>query len=137
MTRQQIKLIRSTAATVARLEPQTLGALFFNRLFQIAPEMEGLFLSPAPAQALQFTDLLADFTDNLELLPSDNLPKLLQQHAGYSLTEQHCLIIGNALLWTLEKGLQQGWTDAVEEAWAGFVQKLFHAVTATHYKAAA
>lgn len=138
MTREQIKLIRTTWAAVARLEVQTVGAIFFERLFRIAPELEEHFFSTAPRHTLKFTDLLTDFTDALDTLTESEHEVLPFEYASCNPTRQQCLIVGNALLWTLENGLQQGWTDAVEEAWAVFVQKVCNAVTApVRYKNAA
>ena len=57
------------------------------------------------------SDLLTDFTDMLDALTESELNTWLTEPALCNLTGQQCLIVGNALLWTLENGLQQGWTD--------------------------
>ena len=42
--------------------------------------------------------------------------KLGERHVGYGVTDQH-YNVGAALLWTLEQGLGDAFTDEVREAW--------------------
>ena len=40
-----------------------------------------------------------------------------RRHLDYDVTEEMYDTVGKALLWTLEKGLGEGFTPEVEEAW--------------------
>lgn len=40
------------------------------------------------------------------------------RHAGYGVKAEHYATVGAALLWTLEKGLGEGFTPPVREAWS-------------------
>ena len=40
------------------------------------------------------------------------------RHAGYRVRDAHYDTVGQALLWTLEKGLGPAFTPATREAWA-------------------
>jgi nitric oxide dioxygenase len=42
---------------------------------------------------------------------------LAKRHVGYGAKAEHYPVVGAALLWTLEKGLGDGWTPDVAEAW--------------------
>jgi nitric oxide dioxygenase len=39
------------------------------------------------------------------------------RHAGYGVTQTHYALVGEALLFTLERGLGAGFTPAVRAAW--------------------
>lgn len=40
-----------------------------------------------------------------------------QRHAGYGVVNAHYDIVGEALIWTLGRGLGDGFTDDVKNAW--------------------
>jgi hemoglobin-like flavoprotein len=42
---------------------------------------------------------------------------LATRHVGYGARKEHYPVVGAALLWTLEKGLGDGWTPDVADAW--------------------
>jgi len=50
------------------------------------------------------------------LLPA--VRNLAQRHQRYGGGDRHYLIVGSALLWTLERGLGDGFTPEVRDAWA-------------------
>ena len=54
---------------------------------------------------------------NLEtMLPAASA--LAKRHVGYGAKAEHYPVVGGALLWTLEKGLGDGWTpDGSRRAW--------------------
>ena len=41
-----------------------------------------------------------------------------RRHVGYGLKAQHYVLVGSALLWTLEKALGEAFTSEVKDAWA-------------------
>jgi nitric oxide dioxygenase len=40
------------------------------------------------------------------------------RHSGYGVTAAHYAIVGETLLWTLERGLGEGFTPEMRSAWA-------------------
>lgn len=40
-----------------------------------------------------------------------------KRHAGYGVQPEHYAVVGEALLWTLERGLGSAYTPDVEAAW--------------------
>jgi nitric oxide dioxygenase len=53
---------------------------------------------------------------NLEqVLPAASA--LAKRHISYGAKARHYPVVGAALLWTLEKGLGDGWTPEVADAW--------------------
>ena len=51
MTTKQIGLIRSSWSLVAAIDPQAVGSLFYNHLFEIAPEVKPMFRGSMPEQS--------------------------------------------------------------------------------------
>ena len=50
-----------------------------------------------------------------EIVPA--VKELGQRHVGYRVAEEHYDSVGAALLWTLEQGLGEAFTDDVKSAW--------------------
>ena len=55
------------------------------------------------------------------------------RHSGYGVTAAHYGIVGEALLWTLERSLGQDFTSEVRSAWA----KVYRVLAATMQAGAA
>jgi hemoglobin-like flavoprotein len=120
MTHQQINLIKSSWGLVGTIDPETVGALFYNRLFEIAPEVKPMFSRTTVAeQSKKLLAMLSYVIAKLDKLEDiiDEVAKLAQRHRQYGVKEDHYMIVGAALLWTLEKGLGDNWNEELKEAW--------------------
>lgn len=119
MTTQQIQLIKSSWSSVAALDQQTVGSLFYNRLFEIAPEVKPMFRGSMPEQSKKLLTMLAYVINKLDKLDDilEEVAKLAQRHVTYGVKDKHYAVVGEALLWTLEKGLGDKWSEEVKEAW--------------------
>jgi nitric oxide dioxygenase len=119
MNKHQIELVKNSWAQVAALDAEVVGGLFYNRLFEIAPQIKPMFRSPLPEQSRKLLSMLAYVINKLDKLEDilDEVSKLAQRHVQYGVKEEHYGIVAAALLWTLEQGLGDGWTEPVQEAW--------------------
>ena len=119
MTPHQIKLVQTSFAQVAPIAA-TAADLFYGRLFEIAPEVREMFPDDLSGQKKKLMAMLGTAVAGLShldtLLPA--VRSLGQRHAGYSVTADHYVPVGAALLWTLEKGLGDGFTAETRDAWA-------------------
>lgn len=121
MTTQQTEIILNTWAAVSKINDETVGTLFYNRLFEIAPELRSLFRAPVPEQSKKLMAMLHYLIRNLDK-PDEislSLSNLAQRHVNYNVKAEHYNIVGSALIWTLEQGLGDLWNDAAQEAWIG------------------
>ena len=115
-----MELVKETWAMVAGMDTQTVGMLFYNRLFEITPDLKAMF--PADDMSGQVRKLLAMLgyivskLDNLDSL-KDEIARLAQRHVKYGVTDEHFTLVGRALLWTLETGLQDKWNKDIQIAW--------------------
>ena len=119
MTPQQIDLVQSSFKKVVPIAG-TATDLFYDRLFEIAPEVRSMFPQDLGEQKKKLMAMLGTVVaglDNLDtLMPA--VRALGRRHGGYGVKAQHYAPVGAALLWTLEKGLGAAFTPEVKDAWA-------------------
>ena len=119
MTPEQIKLVQESLAKIATIVDQA-GIMFYNRLFELAPQLKTMFPAEMTEQRRKLMATLALAVNGLANLQSV-LPAaaaLAKRHIAYGAKPEHCPVVGSALLWTLEKGLGDAWTAETAEAWA-------------------
>ncbi len=118
MTPQQIELVQTSFKKVVPIAG-TAADLFYNRLFEIAPETRSMFPADLKEQKGKLMSMLGTAVTNLhkleEILPA--VKALGQRHKGYGVTAAHYAPVGAALLWTLEQGLGPDFTPDVKAAW--------------------
>ncbi|GAB3558132.1 globin family protein [Spirosoma fluminis] len=120
MTPHQTQLVQKTFEMVAALPAETVGSLFYNRLFAIAPEVRPLFSrTTMPEQSRKLLTMLAYVVARLDKPDSlvADLTQLAQRHVRYGVQDRHYDLVGEALLWTLEQGLGKFWTEETKNAW--------------------
>jgi hemoglobin-like flavoprotein len=119
MTPEQIALVQDSFAKVAPIS-ETAAVLFYNRLFEIAPQVKAMFPSDMTEQRRKLMAMLAAVVHglgNLEsILPAASA--LATRHVSYGAKAEHYPVVGAALLWTLEQGLGEGWTPELADAWS-------------------
>lgn len=118
MTEQQKTLVQSSFEKVVPISDQA-AELFYGRLFEIAPEVRGLFkgdMKEQGAKLMQMIGYAVASLDNLDVLVPA-VQQLGKRHKGYEVKTEHYALVGEALLWTLEKGLGKDFTPKTKEAW--------------------
>lgn len=93
--------------------------LFYQRLFDAAPELRSLFPEDLRDQKKKLMGALKVLVNTL-----DNPDKLIpiledmgRKHKGYGVVEDHYVPVADALVWTLEEGLGAAFTEEVRHAW--------------------
>jgi hemoglobin-like flavoprotein len=118
MTPDQIKAIHDSFAKVIPISEQA-AALFYGRLFEIAPEVKPLFRGDIEEQGRKLMAMLAAVVNglgNLEtILPEASA--LAKRHIDYGVKAADYAPVGAALLWTLQRGLGSQWTPELAAAW--------------------
>lgn len=120
MTPDKIALLRDSWTKVEPVADMA-AALFYDRLFTIAPEVRPMFKSTdMKRQHRMLTDMLTtvvrDVDDPDALAPS--IAALGRRHIAHGARPEQFDAVGAALLWTLEKGMAEQWTTAHQEAWS-------------------
>ena len=119
MTPQQIILVQNSWRLLRNLDPQLIGDLFYSKLFLDHPEVRSMFPKDMTGQHQKLIgkfNVVVARLDHLDALQED-LMALARRHVGYEVLPQQYAYVGAALLWALERGLNDDWTPAVAEAW--------------------
>lgn len=118
MTPQQIGLVQTSFKKVVPIAA-TAADLFYDRLFEIAPEVRPMFPQDLKEQKVKLMSMLGTAVGSLHkldtILPA--VKALGERHKGYGVAAVHYAPVGAALLWTLEKGLGSDFTPEVKAAW--------------------
>lgn len=118
MTPHQIDLVQSSFAKVAPIA-NTAAVIFYDRLFEIAPEVRPLFHGDMAEQRRKLMTTLGVVVNGLKKLDAV-LPAaraLAVKHVGYGVKATHYAPVGEALISTLDRGLGPDFTDEVRSAW--------------------
>jgi hemoglobin-like flavoprotein len=120
MTPIHIDLIRTSWASVEPIA-DVAASLFYERLFERDPAVRRLFRkTDMAAQKKNLMQTLTVVVKGIDRL--DNLVPAVQalgrRHAGYGVRPDHYDLVGAALLWALEQGLGDAFTNDVRDAWA-------------------
>jgi hemoglobin-like flavoprotein len=106
MTPKKVALVQDSFAKFA-LTSEAAAMLFYDRLFEIAPQTRAMFPDDMIEQRRKLMAMLAAVVKghgNLEqVLPAASA--LAKRHVSYGTKAEHYPVVGAALLWTLEKGL--------------------------------
>jgi hemoglobin-like flavoprotein len=118
MTSDQVALVQQSFAKVAPISEQA-SVLFYGRLFEVAPSVRTMFPDDMTGRRKKLMATLAVVVNGLTnldaVLPAASA--LAKRHVSYGAKPEHYPVVGGALLWTLEKGLGEGWTPEVASAW--------------------
>ncbi len=119
MTPRQISLVQESFAKVEPIAPKAAD-IFYARLFEMAPQVRPLFPDDMSEQKHKLMTMLGIAVNGLTrletILPA--VQELGRRHKGYGTLPDHYGVVGEALLFTLDKGLGDGFTDDVRAAWA-------------------
>ena len=118
MNSTQVKLVQESFSKVVPIS-EAAAVIFYDRLFEVAPSVKAMFPSDMTQQRKKLMMMLAAVVNglgNLEsILPAASA--LAKRHVDYGAQPEHYPVVGDALLWTLEKGLGEAWTPDVADAW--------------------
>ncbi len=118
VTAAQVKLVQDSFAKVAPIADKA-AEMFYGRLFELDPSLRKLFSDDMAEQRKKLMSVLATAVNGLNDLGA--LVPVVQQlgvrHKNYGVKDAHYDTVAAALLWTLEQGLGDAFTDEVKEAW--------------------
>jgi len=118
LTAQEIVSVRSSFDLVFA-NAGDMTTMFYDRVFELAPEFRPMFPADMSILKQDFISKLAVLVGSLDqttgLLAGADL--LGRNHKRYGVKPEHYPVVGEALLWSLARGLGPHWTDEVEQAW--------------------
>ena len=130
MTPEQVKLVQESFKKVEPIAPQAAD-IFYSRLFEIAPEVRPMFPDEMSSQKDKLMSMLGTAVNNLHqvdvIIPA--VQELGRKHVDYGVKDDHYQPVGEALIYTLEKGLGDDFTPQVKEAWLATYTTLQNVMT--------
>ena len=117
-TATDIRLVRETFDLVVPISG-VAADMFYERLFYMAPSLRRMFPADMRDQKRKLMVMIATAVQSLTDLET-LMPQLMQlgaRHANYGVVDSHYKAVGDALIWTLERGLAHAFTPEVERAW--------------------
>ena len=133
MDAQDIENVQSSFSKVVPVA-DIAADLFYSRLFEIAPEVRPLFKGDMKAQGKKLMQMLGLVVTGLTDLPTiiPAAENLAVKHVGYGVKDEHYAIVGAVLIWTLEQGLADAFTDEIRLSW----EKVYGALSSLMIEAA-
>jgi len=118
MTPEQVTMVKDTWAQVAPISEQA-AELFYGRLFELNPDYKSLFKGEMKNQGKMLMSMLNTAVTSLDKLDAivPAVQALGKRHVDYGVVAEDYDTVGAALLWTLDKGLGDAFTDEVKDAW--------------------
>ena len=118
MDTTQISLIKESWRKILPIK-QKAGELFYQNLFNAAPELRPMFKEDIKVQASKLMSILGVVVGKLDRLHEimDDIRKLSIRHNDYGVQPAHYEAVGSSLLLTLEQGLGSDWTPDLKTAW--------------------
>jgi len=118
MTPKKIELVKSSWSKVAPISEQA-AELFYGKLFELNPELKSLFKSDMKEQGRKLMAILNTAVNSLDKLETivPAVQDMGRRHVAYGVKDEDYDTVGEALLWTLEQGLGEGFTADIKDAW--------------------
>ncbi|KZN51003.1 globin family protein [Pseudoalteromonas luteoviolacea] len=118
LSARQKQLVQESFAKVEPIAEQA-AEIFYNTLFHYDPSLKVLFKNSIKSQGQKLMATLKVAVKSLDDLDSlvPVLHKLAERHINYGVKASHFTPVGNALLYTLKKGLGEDWNPELRQAW--------------------
>ena len=119
MTTEQTMLVKNSWKKLRNVKAETIGDLFYTKLFFDHPGLRKVFPSQMNQQNKKLVDMLSYIVlkiDNFQAIKKD-IQALAISHEKYGTKPEHYAMVGSALIWTLEKAIGKEWNRDLEEAW--------------------
>lgn len=118
MTPEQIELVSNTWKQVLPIADKA-AELFYGKLFELDPSLKPLFKGDMTEQGrklmLMIDTAVSNISDVEKIIPA--LEDLGKRHVGYGVKDEYYSTVATALLWTLDQGLGDAFTEEVKTAW--------------------
>jgi hemoglobin-like flavoprotein len=118
LNEEQVRMVQADWRSVLPIASQA-ATLFYDRLFELDSGLRPLFKPDLTEQKAKLLQMLSAAVKGLDDLPSlvPAVQALGRRHVEYGVKPQHYDTVGAALLWTLRKGLGDGFDGVHEVAW--------------------
>jgi len=126
MTKEQIALVKNSWKLFRKVDACLIGDVFYSKLFFDNPKLRQLFPASMEEQYRKMIDMLSVIISKVDRPNeiTEDIKAMALRHESYGVKPQHYRLLGNALLWTMERGLGNDWNDKVKDAWFACYTKI-------------
>jgi hemoglobin-like flavoprotein len=135
LTDQEKQLITNSFMKVAPIADDA-AKLFYDRLFEVAPEVKPLFKGDMREQGRKLMQTIATVVSSVNRLDGilPEVQALGRRHIAYGVQKEQYTLVGETLIWTLEKGLGEDFTPEARVAWTKVYTVLAEHATSAYDK---
>jgi hemoglobin-like flavoprotein len=118
LTPRQKRLVRESLESIEEYS-NAVTKLFYGRLFEVAPEVRGLFKISLEEQSQKLLDMLGTIVDALDRMQElqPQLVELGRKHVTYGVKPEHYDVMRTALLWAFARALEYEFDAETKSAW--------------------
>ena len=118
LSEREIALLRESFRLL-RLEEEAASERFYERLFEIAPEVRPMFPADMSEQGMKFMSTLGVILDHIDRPQAlePHLDNLAKGHAAYGVRPEHFPPMGQALIDTMRETLGDRFPEGADAAW--------------------
>ena len=120
MTPEEIQLVKDSWVKVLPIS-ETAAELFYGKLFELDPSLKPMFKGDMKEQGRKLMAMLNIAVNALDKLDTivPAIQEMGRRHIDYGVKDEHYDTVGEALIWTLEAGLKDDFTEDTKAAWTG------------------
>jgi len=135
MTPEQVVMVQDSWKQVLPISEKA-AELFYGRLFEIAPEVKPYFKGDMTEQGRKLMAMINTAVNALTQLETvvPAVQEMGVRHVAYGVKPEDYDSVGAALIWTLEAGLGDAFTDEVKDSWVKVYTTLADTMKAAAYK---
>ncbi|MGI2259078.1 globin domain-containing protein [Shewanella sp. GXUN23E] len=126
LTQHQIDLIQYSFCQIAP-DASRVADLFYDTLFELAPNIRPLFKNSANMQGQKLMQMLSSIVaglDDLEAL-APVIQEMGRRHVSYGVKPEYFIPLNQALMFSLRQHLRSEFTPEVRDAWATLLQWVY------------
>lgn len=125
-SRATIEAVQASCAAVAA-RPVRLAEVFYANLFEMAPQLRGMFAADMTDQMQKMTDVLLGAIAQIATQDTVELEAVLRRlgadhRTRYGVQAQHYLVIGHALTRAVREVAGPAYSGALSSCWIALVQ---------------
>ncbi|MEM1044662.1 MAG: globin domain-containing protein [Pseudomonadota bacterium] len=118
LARTDVDAVRESFLMVSA-DLERAGELFYDKLFEIDPNLENLFVNDMRAQASKLMNTLSIVVSQLQTWPdlAPLVEDLALRHVAYGVKAEHYDSVGQALIEMMDDVLGEAFTEDMRTAW--------------------
>lgn len=119
MKESEVVLVKRSWRVFRDMDPVVFGDAFYSKLFSRNQSLRKMFPGDMNQQYLKLIAMINTIIARLDQPDglTDEISAMAKRHLQYGVRPAHYKLVGHALLWTLQQGMGDDWSDEINDAW--------------------